>query len=82
VAAKGIEFQRESFSVRPRDPSRRMLFYGWWYVCLGVGFSLLAVRGMLFGSTPLLTFLRWTIAAGFLILGLVTLISIHRLKGR
>ncbi len=68
--------------AQPRNPTRRLLFYGWWYICLGIGFSLLAVRGMLFGSAPLLTFLRWAIAAGFLILGLGTLISVRRSKSR
>jgi hypothetical protein len=53
-------------------------FYGWWYVCIGLGFALLGVRSFLYGSRLWLTLLRWVIAAGFLILGGSTLRGLRR----
>jgi hypothetical protein len=46
---------------------------GWWYVSIGLGFALLGVRNLL-AAAPLWTvLLRWVIAAGFLILGVLML---------
>jgi len=54
-----------------RSRSSRLL--GWWYVCIGLGFIALGVRSLLLGASPWMTALRWGIAAGFLLLGGLTL---------
>ncbi len=46
---------------------------GWWYVCIGLGFALLAVRSYLLGGKLWMTALRCVISAGFLLLGRWTL---------
>lgn len=46
---------------------------GWWYVSIGIGFALLAVRYYLVGARPFAIVLRGIIAAGFLLLGMATL---------
>lgn len=62
-----------------RRPShRRTRFYGWWYVCIGLGFSLLAARSFLLGAPLRMSLLRSIIAAGFFALGGLTLRSLRR----
>ncbi len=51
----------------------RARLLGWWYVCIGVGFSLLALRNYLYGARPWSIVLRAVISFGFLLLGVVTL---------
>ena len=46
-----------------------IVFYRWWYGCIGLGFALLGARGLLLGQPMRLTLLRWLVAAGFLVLG-------------
>lgn len=53
-------------------PDRNQLF-GWWYVSIGVGFALLALRAYLVGARPFAIVLRGIIAAGFMALGATTL---------
>ncbi|HML16554.1 MAG TPA: hypothetical protein VK419_05995 [Bryobacteraceae bacterium] len=53
-------------------PDRNQLL-GWWYVSIGIGFALLAVRYYLVGARPFAIVLRGIIAAGFLLLGMATL---------
>jgi hypothetical protein len=47
--------------------------FGWWYVCIAVGFFLLGVRNLLARAPFWTVALRWMIAAGFLALGVATL---------
>jgi hypothetical protein len=54
---------------------RRTRMFGWWYVCLGVGFVLLGFRSLLRGDALWSIILRYVIAAGFVILGVATLRS-------
>jgi hypothetical protein len=49
----------------------------WWYVCIGVGFSLLGARAFLDRAPTWTAVLRWVIAAGFLALGIGELRSIR-----
>lgn len=56
-----------------------MLFFGWWYVCIGLGFVLLALRSWIGGVGRWGVGLRLLIAAGFLILGASTLRSLKKL---
>lgn len=58
-------------------PDRNQLF-GWWYVCIGIGFVLLALRTYIAGSGVLPILLRAVIAAGFIILGAATLKTAKR----
>ena len=58
---------------RPASQRRRNRFFGWWYVCIGVGFLLLGVRSLLAGELLWMILLRWVIAAGFVFLGVSTL---------
>jgi len=67
-----------------RDPSaiekknRRARMLGWWYVCIGGGFILLAIRSALRGDTTWSVALRFVIAIGFVVLGIATLRSPSR----
>jgi hypothetical protein len=51
----------------------RARLLGWWYVSIGLGFALLAIRNYIYGARPLSIVLRSVIAAGFVILGVTTL---------
>jgi len=51
----------------------RNRLFGWWYVSIGLGFALLALRNYLYGARPFGIVLRGVIAAGFLLLGIATL---------
>jgi hypothetical protein len=54
---------------------RRVRMFGWWYVCIGLGFALLGVRSLVRGDRPWTTALRFVIALGFFALGTGTLRS-------
>ena len=41
---------------------------GWWYLAIGVGFSLLAARKLMVGAPAWQALLRFAIAAGFFLL--------------
>jgi hypothetical protein len=43
--------------------------YGWWFVCIALGFLLLGLRSILAGGHPWMAVLRFVIAAGFLASG-------------
>lgn len=58
-------------------PDRNQLF-GWWYVCIGIGFALLAFRTYLAGSHAVQILLRGVISAGFIVLGVATLKTAKR----
>ncbi len=62
----------------PERGNRKARFYGWWYLCIGLGFAVLGVRSYLFGGRLWLTLLRCIIAAGFLALGWLTLRALRR----
>jgi len=47
--------------------------FGWWYVCIGLGFALLGARSLVRGDRPWSTVLRFVIAVGFFALGTRTL---------
>ncbi len=51
----------------------RARLFGWWYVSIGVGFGLLAIRNFIYGAGTASIVLRAAIAVGFLILGVTTL---------
>jgi hypothetical protein len=51
----------------------RSLWFGWWYISIGVGFGLLALRSYVVGGRAGGTALRAVIAVGFVILGMTTL---------
>ncbi|MEK7407598.1 MAG: hypothetical protein AAB225_21170 [Acidobacteriota bacterium] len=44
---------------------RRERWFGWWYLCIGLGFLLLGIRFLLLGDSLTNVILRWAIAAGF-----------------
>lgn len=54
---------------------RQTRMFGWWYVCIGLGFTLLGVRSLIRGDEAWLIAVRFVIAASFLILGVATLRS-------
>jgi len=62
-----------------QDPSaiekknRRARMLAWWYVCIGGGFILLAIRSELRGDPAWSVALRFLIAVGFVALGIGTL---------
>jgi hypothetical protein len=49
--------------------------FGWWYVCIGLGFAALAVRNLVAWAPRWSIILRLSIAVGFLLLGVSTLRS-------
>jgi hypothetical protein len=51
----------------------RARLLGWWYVSIGVGFALLALRNYIYGAIWWSIALRAIIAFGFVVLGTVTL---------
>lgn len=56
----------------------RNQLFGWWYVCIGIGFSLLALRTYIAGGRPLSILVRSAAAAGFIALGMATLKTAKR----
>jgi hypothetical protein len=52
---------------------RRTRMLAWWYVCIGGGFILLAIRSVLRGDRIWSVAVRFVIAAGFVVLGIGTL---------
>ena len=56
----------------------RTRLLGWWYVCIGVGFALLALRNYIYGARAWSIALRALIAFGFVVLGATTLRSTPR----
>ncbi len=44
-----------------------------WYVCIGAGFFTLGVRAVMLGAPWWTVILRWVIAAGFVVIGVVEL---------
>jgi hypothetical protein len=48
-------------------------WFGWWYISIGIGFALLALRNLIAGGRTSGIVLRVIIAVGFLILGAATL---------
>jgi hypothetical protein len=51
----------------------RSQWFGWWYVSIGLGFALLAIRNFIYAAPLGSIVLRAVIAAGFVILGVTTL---------
>ena len=51
-----------------REGDRRNIWFGWWYIAIGVGFLLLATRALILGDTPFKVGLRYLIGGGFLVL--------------
>jgi len=49
--------------------------FGWWYLCIGLGFVLLGLRSLMRGDAAWPIALRFVIAAGFFALGAGTLQS-------
>jgi hypothetical protein len=49
--------------------------FGWWYVCIGLGFALLAVRSVLRADQAWSIAVRSVIAVGFIALGVDALRS-------
>jgi hypothetical protein len=47
--------------------------WGYWYLCIGLGFVLLGLRNLLVGAPAWTVVLRWIIALGFIVLGAVSL---------
>jgi len=43
--------------------------WGWWYLCIGLGFALLAIVHLLQGADLADISLRFAVAAGFTLLG-------------
>jgi len=57
-------------------------WFGWWYVCIGLGFGALALRSYLGGVRPFQVILRIVVAVGFVALGAGTLRSGVASSGR
>jgi len=51
----------------------RQKWFGWWYISIGAGFALLALRSYMVGSHVWGVALRAAIAVGFAALGVGTL---------
>ena len=51
--------------------STRLL--GWWYICIGAGFTALAARALIAGVQLWAVAIRFAIACGFFVLGWLSL---------
>jgi len=51
------------------DGFRNGRLWGYWYLCIGLGFFLLGLRNLLAHAAPWSIALRWIIGAGFIVLG-------------
>jgi hypothetical protein len=56
---------------------RRTRMFGWWYVCIGVAFTLLGLRSILRGDPLWPIVIRFVISAGFFALAAGTLRSVR-----
>jgi hypothetical protein len=54
------------------NKSLRTRLFAWWYFAIAAGFVLLAINRWMLGERMTLIALRLVIAAGFLILGVLT----------
>jgi hypothetical protein len=54
------------------NKSLRVRLFAWWYFAIAAGFCLLAVNRWMLGERAALIVLRLGIAAGFLVLGVLT----------
>jgi len=54
------------------NKSLRTRLFAWWYFAIAAGFVLLAINRWILGERMTLIVLRLVIAAGFLILGILT----------
>ena len=54
------------------DKRLRTRLFAWWYFAIAAGFALLAINRWMLGERMFLVMLRLGIAAGFLILGVLT----------
>jgi hypothetical protein len=59
---------------------QRSRFYGWWYCCIAAGFVLLTAQRYIAGERGWQNWVRLLIAAGFGVLGWLTLRSSRRLS--
>ena len=57
---------------------RRARMLGWWYVCIGIAFTLLGLRSVIRGDPTGPVMLRFVIAAGFYVLAVGTLRAPNR----
>ena len=71
-------FGENSFRMAGPRSSAYVRILGWWYMCLGLAFAALAWRNMLLGASRLGVVLRCVVAAGFSLLGIMTLRSLKR----
>jgi hypothetical protein len=58
----------------PFDMNKRLRtrLFAWWYFAIAAGFTLLGINRWMLGERAFLIVLRFGIAAGFLILGVLT----------
>lgn len=63
--------------AEPRKPVYVRII-GWWYLCLGLAFASLAWRNILLGLPRVGVVLRLVVAAGFALLGVMTLRSLKK----
>jgi len=54
------------------NKSLRARLFAWWYFAIAAGFCLLAINRWMLGERPALIVLRFGIAVGFVILGVLT----------
>jgi len=54
------------------DRRLRTRLFAWWYFAIAAGFALLAINRWMLGERMFLVVLRFGIAVGFLILGVLT----------
>jgi len=56
---------------------RRGRMLGWWYVCIGSGFTLLGLRSVIRGDPAWSVVLRFVIAIGFFVLSVGTMRTVR-----
>jgi fructose-specific phosphotransferase system IIC component len=61
------------FKIGIRYEQLNSKWFGWWYVTIGIGFAMLALRNYFAGAGAFAISLRSILAAGFVVLGITTL---------
>jgi hypothetical protein len=59
--------------TRPSSDDSFVRLLGWWYICIGLAFILLAARAFVSGAPAWSSWLRVAIAVGFVLLGIFEL---------
>ena len=73
ASARNVSQPTIALAGWPSSDDGPMRLLGWWYLCIGLAFILLAARAFVEGAPTWSSWLRVAIAAGFVLLGIFEL---------